>query len=227
MDRSRFYTSLRARGSGVFGTSLSQGQVDGTEKILDEAQRRGVSLPHLAYILATAYHESAHTMQPVREMGGEKYLRTKRYYPWVGEGLVQVTWEENHRKFGATSPGQMMTWPIALVAIFDGMLKGMFTGKKLSDYIGEGRKDYVNARRIVNGIDKAKQIAGYAVAFENALRSAGYVGQAPKPLPVPPAPVQPSPAPKPAEPVKPDPEPKQTGLWAVLASIFAKLFRRR
>jgi hypothetical protein len=58
--------------------------------------------------------------------GRRKYLRSKRYYPWVGEGLAQVTWEENHRKFGATAQGQMMTWSIALKAIFDGMTKGMF-----------------------------------------------------------------------------------------------------
>lgn len=53
---------------------------------------------------------------------------------------MQVTREENHRKIGATAPGQMMTWPIALSAIFDGITKGMFTGKKLDDYIrGDGR----------------------------------------------------------------------------------------
>lgn len=185
MDRSKFYATLRARSSGVFGTSLSQGQVNGTEQILDEAQRRGTPLRHLAYILSTAYHETAHTMQPIREKGGEKYLRSKRYYPWVGEGLVQVTWEENHRKFGATAPGQMMTWPIALRAIFDGMTKGMFTGKKLDDYIRGDRSDYVGARRIVNGTDRDDDLAGYAVTFETALRAAGYIGQAPKTLTIP------------------------------------------
>jgi len=196
MDRSKFYAALRARSSGVFGTSLSQSQVDGTERILDEAQRRGTPLRHLAYILSTAYHETAHTMQPVREMGGEKYLRSKRYYPWVGEGLVQVTWEENHRKFGATAPGQMMTWPIALRAIFDGMTKGLFTGKKLEDYIKGDRCDYVGARRIVNGTDRDDDLAGYAVTFEKALRAAGYIGQAPKTLTIP----EPKPAaPKPNE----------------------------
>ncbi|AWC25440.1 hypothetical protein CO731_04937 [Aminobacter sp. MSH1] len=207
MDRSKFYATLRARSSGAFGTSLTQGQVDGTERILDEAQRRGTPLRHLAYILSTAYHETAHTMQPVREMGGEKYLRSKRYYPWVGEGLVQVTWEENHRKFGATAPGQMMTWPIALRAIFDGMTKGMFTGKKLDDYIHGDKVDYVGARRIVNGTDRAADLAGYAKTFETALRAAGYIGQAPKTLTIPePKPARPASAEKPitapAEPAK-------------------------
>lgn len=217
MDRSKFYATLRARSSGVFGTSLSQSQVNGTEQILDEAQRRGTPLRHLAYILATAYHETAHTMQPVREMGGEKYLRSKRYYPWVGEGLVQVTWEGNHRKFGATAPGQMMTWPIALRAIFDGMTKGMFTGKKLDDYIKGDRCDYVGARRIVNGTDRADDLAEYAKTFETALRAANYLGVAPQPRPTIPEPKPAQPAPIPA----PAPEPARGWLSRVLSRLFS------
>lgn len=217
MDRSKFYAALRARSSGVFGTSLSQSQVNGTEQILDEAQRRGTPLRHLAYILSTAYHETAHTMQPIREKGGEKYLRSKRYYPWVGEGLVQVTWEENHRKFGATAPGQMMTWPIALRAIFDGMTKGMFTGKKLDDYIRGDRSDYVGARRIVNGTDRDDDLAVYAVTFETALRAAGYIGQAPKTLTIP----EPKPAPQPIPDPAPAPEPARGWLSRVLSRLFS------
>ena len=77
-------------------------------------------------------------------------------------------------KFGATKPGDLLTWPIALRAIFDGMTKGMFTGKKLADYEQGAGFDYVGARRIVNGTDKAQLIAGYAVAFEAALVKAKY-----------------------------------------------------
>ena len=65
MNREAFYASLRARGSGVFGTSLTQGQVDGLEAIL--AACDGLPVTHAAYVLATAYHETARTMQPVRE----------------------------------------------------------------------------------------------------------------------------------------------------------------
>jgi hypothetical protein len=178
MDKAKFFAGLRVRDSGLFGTSLSQGQVEGTVRIVEAGQARATPLRHLAYILATAYHETARTMQPVREMGGEKYLRSKPYYPWVGEGLVQVTWEVNARKFGATVPGQLLTWPIALVAIFEGMTKGMFTGRKLSDYIDGDRADYTGARRIVNGPDKASKIANHAKAFEAALRDAGYAASA-------------------------------------------------
>ena len=182
MNERAFFDAVRVRPFG----RLSETQVDGLKRIVAEAERRKTPLRHLAYILATAFHETAHTMQPIREMGGEKYLRSKRYYPWVGEGLVQVTWKENHAKFGATQPGQMLTWPIALRAIFEGMTKGMFTGKALGDYITNSRADYVGARRIVNGTDRAELIAGYARAFESALSDADYgATPAPKSVPVP------------------------------------------
>ena len=52
MNRPAFYASVRQRASGVFGTSLSQAQVEGCEAILDEAERRGTSIFHLAAILS-------------------------------------------------------------------------------------------------------------------------------------------------------------------------------
>lgn len=67
MDRSRFYAALRSRASAVFGTSLSQTQVAGMEVILDAGQRAGLPLKHLAYALATGYHETGGKMQPVNE----------------------------------------------------------------------------------------------------------------------------------------------------------------
>lgn len=215
MNRSEFFASVRTH----FG-ALSQPQVEGYGLILDEAQRRKVPLAQLAYILATAWHESAHTMQPVREMGGEAYLKSKPYYPWVGEGLVQVTWEANHRKFGATKPGQLLTWPIALRAIFDGMLNGMFTGKKLADYINTGKTDYVNARRIVNGTDKAALIAGHAQAYEAALRAAKYDSTGPVPVPPPPIPsgAEQPPAPVPAQP---------RGILKAIIDLLKAIFGRK
>lgn len=67
MDRAMFFAGLRARGSGVFGTSLSQGQVDAVEAMLDEGARRGTPLRHLAYILASAYHEVGTALKPISE----------------------------------------------------------------------------------------------------------------------------------------------------------------
>ncbi|MCV9997316.1 hypothetical protein OE766_03570 [Pararhizobium sp. YC-54] len=156
-----------------FGGRLTQAQIDGMNAILTEWDKRGLMDKRwLAYMLATAFHETGGKMQPIREAGGEKYLRSKKYYPWVGEGLVQVTWEENHRKFGATKPGQLLTMPIAIKALFDGMIKGMFTGRKLSDYFNGTANDAEGARKIVNGTDKKSLIAGYHKNFMDALEAA-------------------------------------------------------
>jgi hypothetical protein len=177
INRKDFFESVRRK----FGP-LSQPQVEGFNKILDEWERRKLlDLHWLAYILATAWHESAHTMQPVREMGGEEYLRTKPYYPWVGEGLIQVTWEKNARKFGATAPGQLMQWPIALLALFDGMIQGMFTGDRLGEHFHGGIVDWHNARKIVNGLDQADLIAGYGKAFFVALHERAALPAQPAP----------------------------------------------
>lgn len=170
MNRTTFFAYVR---KAPFGGSLWKTQVDGLTRILDEWEKRKLlDVRWLAYMLATVFHETGGKMQPVREAGGEKYLKSKAYYPWVGEGLVQVTWEVNARKFGATKPGQLMTWPIALVALFDGMTKGIFTGKKLSDYFSPRMNDPVSARRIINGTDKAKLIAGYYQNFLDAIEAA-------------------------------------------------------
>lgn len=165
IDRGKFFDGVR----DMFG-GLKQSQVDGMNNVLDEWEKRQLTdLRWLAYMLATDKHETADTMQPVREYGGEKYLKSKPYYPWVGEGLVQVTWKANHLKFGATAPGQLLTWPICLGPLFDGMIKGMFTGKKLADYFHGDSADPVNARKIINGLDRAKLVATYYATFLKAL----------------------------------------------------------
>ena len=106
----------------------------------------------LAYLLATAKWETAHKMQPVVEMGSQAYLRSKKYWPWIGRGLVQITWEANYKKYNISKPERALEWPTALHVIFHGMIHGTFTGKKLADYISDGRRDYVGARRIINGL---------------------------------------------------------------------------
>lgn len=248
MDRSRFFASLRARTSGVFGSSLSQKQVDGLTLILDTAQSRGAKLPALAYLLSTVYHETAHTMQPISEYGKRSYFN--KYEPTTkigkalgntkagdgylfrGRGYVQITGRRNYafasEKLGVDfvgHPDRVMEPRLAVAILFDGMDEGWFTGKKLTNYISDGKADYVNARRIINGTDKANLIAGYAKAFEKALRDAGYVGQAPKPTPVPPAP-QP-PVDDPVVSVPPAPKPEAQGFWTALFSLLGKIFARK
>lgn len=235
MDRSVFYARLRARNSGVFGTSLTQSQVVGIERLLDEAQKHGVPLRQLAYILGGVYHETGRLMVPVREgfaktdTGARRIVAKRAYgkpagpygHVYYGRGRIQNTWLSNMEKltkrFGidfVKNPDLLLDPDTDALVTIVGHLEGIWTGKKLSDYILGEKTDYLSARRIVNGMDKAGAIAGYAEAFAKALREAGYIGQAPvKPLtpvspPVaPPAPVMPVVAPvvPPVAPVSPKP----------------------
>jgi putative chitinase len=165
IDREKFFAQVRKD----FG-NLNQSQVDGFNKILDEWERRGLTdLRWLGYMLATSWHETACTMQPIQERGSAQYLRNKPYWPYIGEGLVQVTWKRNYEKFGAKEPGDLLQWPLALKALFDGMIDGLFTGMKLSRYFHDRYSNPVEARRIINGTDRANLIAGYYRHFMAAL----------------------------------------------------------
>lgn len=120
----------------------------------------------LAYMLATAWHETAQTMQPVTEYGGEAYLRSKSYWPFIGRGYVQLTWRSNYEKYGiADMPEKALEPDLAAFVMLDGMTKGLFTGRKLADYFSERRDDPVQARKIINGLDRADQVAGYYHQF--------------------------------------------------------------
>lgn len=170
MNLQYFFDRVRR---SVFGGKLTKSQVDGISKILTYRDSNWPKMPdnELAYLLATVTHETAFTMQPITEMGSTQYLKSKRYWPWIGRGLIQITWKTNYLKFGIKDPAAALTWPVSLDVAFRGMILGMFTGKKLSDYIKPGKvPDYVGARAIINGTDRAKLIAGYALAFQDALK---------------------------------------------------------
>lgn len=220
VDRKIFFAHSRL---ALFGGSLSQGQVAGMSAILDEWERRKLTVTEqLAYMLATTFHETARTMQPIREIGG---FRT-RYAPYYGRGFVQLTWKANYLKAGkavgvdlVASPDRALELPIATAILFDGMIEGWFTGKKLGDYILDaGHCDYVGARRIINGTDRAVPIASYAVAFETAIEAAEQ-GQLPQPD-APPAVLPPVEAPA------PKPSPSGSGFFATIFAALAAFFRR-
>jgi len=166
--------------------TMNQQQVDGCNVFLDWYDNENPPLPEkyhiddrcLAYILATTYHETAMTMQPIKEYGGQTYLKSKPYYPWFGRGYVQLTWEENYRKMDAKlglrgaliqNPDLALDPEVAKKVIITGMYDGDFTGKRLGQFFTESITDWYNARTIVNGHDRAGDIAGYGEKFLNAL----------------------------------------------------------
>ena len=210
MNRDLFFAAIRPH------VNLTTQNVIGFGKMFDYAEPRAIPVNDLAYNLATAFWESAQTMHPVKEAYwlSEDWRKAHlRYYPWYGRGLIQTTWEKNYKTIGdaigvnlIANPDLLLDWPAALPALFIGMEKGLYTGKSEGDFIdnvddpdAKDLQEYIAARRVVNGTDKAAQISNIALAMEHGLRAAGY-GQATEPvqpLPVPPAPI-PVPAPKPS-----------------------------
>lgn len=197
IDRSKFFSSVRA---SLFNGSLSQAQVDGMNYMLDVFERdyNWPDLRWIAYAFATAYHETAYTMQPISEYGSQSYLNSKPYAPYWGRGYVQLTWEDNYRKMGSKlgvnllgdNKDRALEPAIAAEVMYVGMRDGDFTSKKLVTYFSATVNDPVNARRIINGTDRAQTIAGYHEKFLKAFNEANVTAPAPEPTP-PPAPVVP------------------------------------
>ena len=174
---------------------LTQGQVDGINIILKATA--DLHPTWRAYLLATAWHETARTMQPVRETlaktDEEAVRRLDRAWKqgklpqvstpywqfdpdgktWLGRGYVQLTHKKNYQKAKRHTGHDLVSHPslamkpeIAARILVDGSVEGWFTDRKLSDYLPG---DYVNARRVINGTDRAREIAAIAKVFEEAL----------------------------------------------------------
>jgi len=161
---------------------LSQAQVDGFNAILAEWEvRKLTDKRHLAYMLATAWHETAKTMRAIAEYGkgkGKKYgaIEIATGYAYYGRGLVQLTWADNYKKMGKIlgialyeNPELALDTKIAVQIMFEGMERGSFTGKNLSDYFNATVDDPIGARKIINGTDRAQLIAGHHAKFLAAL----------------------------------------------------------
>lgn len=211
INETTFFSYIR---NAPFGGRLTTKQVEGVNIILAEFNKRRMkNIRHLAYILATAFHETGATMQPVVEnlnYSAEGLMRTfKKYFPnrtaadkyarkpqaianyvyanrmgngpessgdgwkYRGRGYPQLTGFENYNKYGlAARPDDMLNAVIAVAVMFDGMITGAFTGKKLDDFFNNTTDNPEGARTIINAMDKAKLIAGYYKSFYDALVAA-------------------------------------------------------
>lgn len=186
MDKGLFYKSIN---QDLFSGKIKVLQVAGIDAILNAGIAAGIPANQLAYCLATVHHETATTMQPIEEIGkgqnrtyghrvklsGKPYFDTANIF--YGRGFVQLTWYENYEKAGKKlgkdfikNPAGVMELNNAVQIMFAGMQEGWFTGRKLSQYINDQKTDYINARRIINSLDKAELIAGYADKFLTALK---------------------------------------------------------
>ena len=96
---------------------------------------------------------------------------------WFGRGYVQLTHQVNYRKAGAligvdllSDPDLALDADIAAQILIQGCQSGLFTGRRLADYLPG---DWIGARRVINGSDRAQPIATLASAIYAALRE-GY-----------------------------------------------------
>lgn len=211
MNRKAFFDAVRRN---PFGGRLNPGQVNGLNFILDvweEFYKTQTPITQFANVLGQAFHESAHTMQPVHEYGNHAYF-TRMYdingarpakarelgninpgdgAKFAGMGYIQSTGRANakrntkklHEKGLALgidfekTPELMMRPDLAAHIMFLGMEEGWFTGMTLDKAIdenidGDEHGDYLRARRIVNGTDRAELIAQHSDAFLKALQGA-------------------------------------------------------
>jgi len=152
--------------------SSKQGVIDA---IKWECKSHGLTLKtQWAYVIATVHHETARTFRPLEEYGkgkGRAYgkpdpLTGKAYY---GRGFVQLTWKGNYEKYAQILGVDLVNNPslacdpnVALFVLVHGFKWGTFTGARLENYVNSSMTDFINARRCINGTDRAHHIADVA-----------------------------------------------------------------
>jgi predicted chitinase len=157
----------------------------------------------IAYCLATFKWETAHTLRPIDEHGGDAYFN-RRYGPGTvagkmlgntaagdgarfhGRGFVQLTGRANYTRAGKFLKIDLVNHPdrakepaLAYEIAMEGMSKGWFTGAKLATFFKpNSAPDYEDARTIINGHDKAQTIADLARRFDELLAAVLVPGMA-------------------------------------------------
>ena len=196
INRIVFINKLRT--TQLYNHDLSAGQLQGMTAILDEWESNPnyKDIRWLSYILATVYHETARTMQPIEEWGkgkGKPYGSKLKYgkgpnkrVPYTtpdklyyGRGHTQNTWYEIYEKLTKANkngwdflnePELLLLMKPSIWATFYGMTTGLYTGRKLAHYFDGSTEDAINARRVINGTDKAELIKLYYQRFMECLR---------------------------------------------------------
>lgn len=176
--------------------TLTQGFVDGINGLYDAFNGfntiDGTNPNYIAYMLATSYLETDRSMTAIKEYGNDKYFSkygkgnlAKRLgnksvadgIKYAGRGHVMITGRDNYQKFTdilgidlINDPDVALSPTVSAKILVIGSIRGVFTTRKLSDYITYGSyQDFVDARRVINGVDRNKDIADYAIKFRECI----------------------------------------------------------
>lgn len=184
LDKKKIFDGLREKFLKVQG--FDDAQVDVIDSLVDEFISRGLTdIRWLAYMMATAWGECK--WRPIREIGkgrGRPYGKPINGQIYYGRGLVQLTWLHNYKRMSDTLGVDLVGNPeLALVPknavqiMFEGMTTGKtakdsFTKYQLQDFFNDKKDDPVNARKIINGLDKAEQFAKWHRTILEVLKSA-------------------------------------------------------
>ncbi len=251
MNRAAFYAHLRRRDVPLFGTSLSQQQVNGIEALLDAFATHGDGRPDtLAYGLATAYHETARRMVPVREglaatdEGARRAVARlaeklgpnsppARYgrstpphgHAYYGRGHMQLTWDYNYRASSADAGVDLLANPDAMldpVISARVLWRGLLDGRWNGQ--GKGLRHYLDRG---DWIGARRTVNVQDRAREIADYAQAFLGAIEAaggvPVATPAAPPQRPVAPRSAPPA-PSPAPQPQSLLARLRAWLARIF---
>lgn len=183
INKKMFLSGVR---STIAGGTLTQKQRDGFEYFLSKIEQTEIDKRWIAYILATVWHETLHTMQPVSEKGNYRHFKNYEHlngniflgdgFRYRGRGYVPLLWRDNYEKFGrflglelVGNPDCVLNPDVAWRIMFAGMTEGLFTGENLLKYFNEVNTNWIEARKIIHDSDDAELIAEQAKKFFNAL----------------------------------------------------------
>ncbi len=186
IDRDRFFAEYRSQFGPIKNFVIVnnlQIMLDGLEKWQDRLNPKAL-LQQMAYVAATVHHETGATygtFKEQRQVATDTPRRKEvkrlqdRYWNtgYYGRGPVQLTWKAEY-EWAEKATGRpllsdpdllLRDLPLGYEVTIKTMTDPSINGKCMNDYLNENKTDYVDCRRVVNILDQAQKIAGYAEKF--------------------------------------------------------------